>query len=193
MSRKRTKITHANSENPPSQVPVYSTHNSNASAGLGPLLRALSTTIPPESFHSLVLNYLCPALEALPPGHLFNITRIVHEAHAATVAASLPMEDLELPTRKKSLEDSLKELIKDCKRDWKDGYDRQSEMMDEIAIELRSWLPVIWRVGAEFCSQVSDSHKALMVCARVYEEARDVDSRYAYVYHLFNRLNVLSF
>ena len=122
-----------------------SSSNQNPSA----VLRALSSSLPPDTFINLLKNTLYPALDALPTAQKTAVSNSLTVATCDSDQTQQKLNTIGYDTHKKSLEDAVKALNKDIKRNWKNGWEEQGEMMGKIAGEVIEWLPTLWRIAVK--------------------------------------------
>ncbi|KAH9475874.1 hypothetical protein JR316_0011434 [Psilocybe cubensis] len=103
---------------------------------------------------------------------------------ARSILQALPVENfvksIGYNDHKRSLNEKIRALQKHCKRDWKDGYERQSEMMSEISEEIVQWLPELWRVMAEEEADPELIRPSLVLCSTIVGDIWSCKSRAEY-------------
>jgi hypothetical protein len=105
--------------------------------------------LPPNTFIKLLENTLYPALDALPTAQKTAISNSLTVAKRDSDQTQRKLDAIGYDTHKKSLEDAVRALNKDIKRNWKNGWEEQGEMMGEIVGEVLEWLPTLWRVAVK--------------------------------------------
>lgn len=85
---------------------------------------------------------------------------------------------------KVSLDKSIKALQKDCKRNWKDGYEEQGEMMEEIGSEIVEWISDLWRLMVEDDADLTLIKQALILCSDTVDRIWACHSRLVFLHTL---------
>jgi hypothetical protein len=150
-----------------------SSSNQNPSA----VLRALSSSLPPDTFIKLLENTLYPALDALPTAQKTAVSNSLTVAKRDSDQTRQKLDAIGYDTHKKSLEDAVRALNKDIKRNWKDGWEEQGEMMGEIAGEVLEWLPTLWRVAVKDGLELQLIQKCLLLCTETIHKVANSNSR----------------
>ena len=150
-------------------MPSSSSSNQNPSV----VLRALSTSFSPDTFIKLLENTLYPALDALPTAQK---TAVSNSLTVLTLTKP-KLDAIGYDTHKKSLDDAVRALNKDIKRNWKDGWEEQGEMMGEIAGEVLEWLPTLWRVAVNDGLELELIRKCLLLCSETIHKVANSNSR----------------
>jgi len=141
------------------------------------ILRALSTSLPPNTFIKLLEKGLYPVLDALPAAHKTDISNALVEVKRDSDESLRKLQAIGYDEHKESLEDSVKALNKSVKRDWKDGSEEQGEMMEEIAAEVLEWLPILWRTAVEDGLELPLIRKCLLLCTETINKVANCNSR----------------
>jgi hypothetical protein len=126
-------------------------------------LRALSASLPPDTFIKLLEKGLYPVLDALPSAHKTAISEALSDLKHESDQTSRKLKAIGYDEHKKSLDEGFKALNKSVKRDWKHGYEEQGRMMEEIAREIVEWLPVLWSTGVEDGLELTLIQKCLLL------------------------------
>ncbi|THH14509.1 hypothetical protein EW146_g5823 [Bondarzewia mesenterica] len=142
------------------------------------LLRSLSASLTPDTFIELLENHLYPVLDSLP------ISQRCTVADALTAAQGdrdrrvrQKIRKIDFETHKKSLDGGLKALWNHVRRNWHDEYEKQWEMTNELAGEILSWLPDLWRTAVEDGIELPLIRRCLVLCSEVVHRMDDCNSR----------------
>lgn len=141
------------------------------------ILRALSISLPPNTFIKLLEKGLYPVLDALPTAHKTTVSNALTEVNRPSDKILRKIKAVGYDEHKKSLEDGVKALNKSVKRDWKNGWEEQGEMMGEIADEVLEWLPVLWRTAVEDGLELPLIRKCLLLCTETVNKVSNCNSR----------------
>jgi hypothetical protein len=93
------------------------------------VLRSLRISLPSGTLVKLLENRLFTVLDALPAAHKTTVSNALAEVKRDTEKALEKLSAIKYDIHKKSLDDNIKALYKDVKRDWAYGADRQAELM----------------------------------------------------------------
>lgn len=142
----------------------------------GDLLLKLHDTCPVSLFSSLVLGqYLCPALDALPPDQRANLMTILQEAERATVDVSSHFRRLDLSGEGSDDDDddlvdpSIAAHIQLTERKRRiealiAANTTENGSSSELDEEVLSWLPILWHLGVEVATYTGEVLAALRLC-----------------------------
>lgn len=148
----------------------------------GDLLLRLNDTRHVGAFSSVVLRgYLCPALDALPADQRANLLTILQEAERATVELSPYFGRLDLSGEASDDDDASSDdgggLGDPSNLTSVQFTERKRRIEALIAVEapnkiptreleeeVLSWLPVLWHLGVEGATNVSEVLAALKLC-----------------------------
>lgn len=126
------------------------------------ILRALSTSLPPNTFVNL-LSRLYPTLDALPELHRTTVSNALAEIQRDSGEILRIAAAVNYDTHKKSLEDTVKALNKSYKRIWKYSDREQEEITNKFTGEVLEWLPILWR-AIEHGLELDIVQKCLLLC-----------------------------
>jgi hypothetical protein len=133
--------------------------------------------LPPDTLLKLLEKKLYPVLDTLPTAQKV----VVYEALAGLQRESNKIQQnlkaIGYDTHKKSLDGAVKALIKDVNRNWKNGWEEQGEMMQEMAAEILEWLPTLWRTAVEDGHEFQLIRKSLLLCTDTCNAIANCNSR----------------
>ena len=87
------------------------------------------------------------------------------------------INEISYDAHKASLDAGIKALVKDVKRDWANGADTQSAMMDKMAKELLAWLPDLWRTAVEDGLEFPLVQRCTFLCTEAVDKIECCGSR----------------
>lgn len=157
----------------PASDTTISTHKANPST----VLRALSVSTPPDTFIKLLEKQIYPVrLDSLPAAQKSTLLDALSHVEQARQSQE-KLASIGYETHKRSLDNGVKDLLKHVKREWHDGYEEQSEMMQEISQEVLEWLPKLWQVGIEEGLEIQLIRKCLVLCTDIINKVANCGSR----------------
>lgn len=89
------------------------------------VLRRMSSKAPANTFLKLLEKNLYPALDEIPTEVQSHIIERLELAQQEADQAAKLLNLIQYDVRKESLNGQVKDLLKDVKRDWHDGYEEQ--------------------------------------------------------------------
>lgn len=141
------------------------------------IVASARAAIPASIFCGLVELHIIPVLDNLPPDdaaamcHAFKDALLVEKQRKAFVRR------VGYAKHEESLQGSLHALQVHCRREWKNGYEEQGEMMKEICSEFKKWFPVLLYVGIEKGAEFALVNKSLNLIESIYSGVWKCESR----------------
>jgi len=93
------------------------------------ILSSLAEALPPDTFLKIISQNLYPILDCLPESQQFNIASILEPIEKTNLEVARKIASVDYDGFHARLQRQLKDLEKDVRRNWKDGYEEQVSMV----------------------------------------------------------------
>ncbi|KAF9549274.1 hypothetical protein CPC08DRAFT_729380 [Agrocybe pediades] len=110
----------------------------------------------------------------------------IKKAHALAnsllkaIPADITLKTIAFDEHKASFDAEVKALQRHCKRDYHDGYDEQTEMMEDLSKSIVEWLVELWELMQEPDMDLKVIEKCFVLCASTVDRIADCESRAEY-------------
>ncbi|KDQ53539.1 hypothetical protein JAAARDRAFT_39224 [Jaapia argillacea MUCL 33604] len=127
------------------------------------LLRAMAQSMPDDAFKKVLSKNIYSRLDSLPLADRQEVFQVLEGIKQESDNSRALLSNIGFERHKKNLEARVKALLSHLRKDWKHGWQKQGDMMMEIATEVAEWFQ-LWLISVDQGVEIALIHKCVALC-----------------------------